>query len=348
MAACLCRIPYSFSFSRVFKAVNPLRMACGGPLDSFNDTSGDSTSENESKDNYREDQRAFFSPSQKEEVLRELRTMSFGGTQFEELSRNAQKKLVNLRIKKKIRKMKKSEDKASRSGPDLVDTGKAQYDTRDEQRSSKKDQKRQQRERMREALVNGVKVAIDCSMSDQMSPKEICKLCRQINHAYGMLMRSEKPFHLYLTGLITNGSIHKECMRQCSGFENYIIDTTESLHYEAFPADSIIYMTPDSPNVLESLDKACVYVVGGLVDESLEQGLTYKNAEKMKLKTARLPVDVYMDKTNPGAHCVMAINQVIGILLDVNAGKEWSDVLTTHLPSRKGFVLKPRYQKPKN
>ena len=302
----------------------------------FFNANGDFSCQSNSKSGcYEQEQRTFFySSERKEEVLSKLRAMSFCGTPFERLSKNSQRRILNFHLKRSLlRRMKNGYDTVILSEKN----GAVWSDKKVEARVFKK---HQQMEKMREALVNGVKVAIDCSMADKMSPKGIHKICRQINLSYRLLTRSEKPFHLHLTGFVKDSSIHKECMRQCSEFENYIIDTTESLHYEAFPADSIIYMTPDSPNVLESLDKACVYVVGGLVDENLEQGLTYKNAEKMKLKTARLPVDVYMDKNIPSAQSVMTINQVIGVLLSVYAGKEWSDVLSCYLPKRKGFVLK--------
>jgi Trm5-related predicted tRNA methylase len=45
---------------------------------------------------------------------------------------------------------------------------------------------------------------------------------------------------------------------------------------EVFPQSSLVYLSPDSPNVLEQLDPTKVYVIGGLVDHNkLKVGKSY-------------------------------------------------------------------------
>ena len=281
------------------------------------------------------DRQTFTSPAVRQRFITELSTQTFGGTPFNDLSKTAQKKLVKIRMKKEAQKIKKQTTKQK--------SQREQHQDNDGERLSKKVIKTQRRERVREALSTGLKVAIDCSMEDAMSPKEICKLCRQIQAAYGSNSRSDNPFHLYLTGLKKDSKTYVECQRQCPGFENYLIDVNELMHHQLFKSDIIVYLTPDSPNLLQTLDPNKVYIIGGLVDENLDTGLTYKSAQELHIETARLPVDLYMNKTNPGAHCVMPINHVMNILLDIHGGHTWPDVFSMYLPQRKGFVLKPDF-----
>ena len=49
-------------------------------------------------------------------------------------------------------------------------------------------------------------------------------------------------------------------------------------HFEQmFNKDDIVYLTPDSDNVLDTLSKEHVYILGGLVDEHILKVLLYNN-----------------------------------------------------------------------
>ncbi len=303
---------------------------------------------------------------ERERMKLRLKDQVFGGVLYEELSKNAQKRILNFKLKQIATKKIKNtlleipmDNNGNGDSSDNSDGGDGSDNSDGGDNSDGSDggdggdggqrikplkrQKELQRIRLREALKDGLRVAIDCSMGDCMSPNEICKLAKHINFVYSSVLAAEKPFHLYLTGLCKDSSIHTEIQRQCFGFDNYILDKTELLHHETFPTDQLIYLTPDSPNILHTIDYNKVYVVGGLVDQSLSKSYTYKNAKRLQLNTARLPVDVYMDKTNPSSHCCLPINQVIDILLDVYNGIDWPTALQKHIAPRKRFVLKPSY-----
>ncbi|KFQ21339.1 tRNA methyltransferase 10 B, partial [Merops nubicus] len=75
------------------------------------------------------------------------------------------------------------------------------------------------------------------------------------------------------------------------------MDTTEESYLDLFPLDAIVYLTPDSENVLEDIDPNKVYVLGGLVDESIHKKLTLQRAREQCLHTVRLPIREYMVKS---------------------------------------------------
>jgi hypothetical protein len=56
---------------------------------------------------------------------------------------------------------------------------------------------------------------------------------------------------------------------------------------------SVIYLTADSPDTLQSVEPGCTYVVGGLVDHKDKPGMSYERARKFGLRTARLPIERY-------------------------------------------------------
>jgi hypothetical protein len=113
---------------------------------------------------------------------------------------------------------------------------------------SKYDLKQIQRKRLSEAMQTGLKVAIDCSFEDTLSPKEICKLSGQVGRLYGSNKKSEKPFHLYLVGLNSSGRLVQECRRRHEGFDSYMIEFSEKLAWDVTEKNNIVFLTPDSNN----------------------------------------------------------------------------------------------------
>ncbi|KFV82332.1 tRNA methyltransferase 10 B, partial [Struthio camelus australis] len=120
------------------------------------------------------------------------------------------------------------------------------------------------------------------------------------------------------------------------------MDTTEESYLDLFPLDMIVYLTPDSENVLEDIDPKKVYILGGLVDESIHKKLTLQRARDQSLQTARLPIREYMVKTinTKNYHSeTLAINQVFDVLSTYYETRSWPAALRAGVSSGKGYVL---------
>ncbi|XP_010113824.1 PREDICTED: tRNA methyltransferase 10 homolog B, partial [Chlamydotis macqueenii] len=171
---------------------------------------------------------------------------------------------------------------------------------------------------------------------------ETSRLASQIRRLYGANRRAEKPFWLCLTDFVVGSLIYEECFRMNDGFSNYLMDTTEESYLDLFPLDAIVYLTPDSENVLEDIDPHKVYVLGGLVDESIHKKVTLQRAQEQSLQTARLPIREYMVKTvnTKNYHSeTLAINQVFDVLSTYYETRSWSAALKAGVSSGKGYVL---------
>ncbi|XP_010724558.1 tRNA methyltransferase 10 homolog B [Meleagris gallopavo] len=120
------------------------------------------------------------------------------------------------------------------------------------------------------------------------------------------------------------------------------MDTTQESYLDLFPLDAIVYLTPDSENVLEDIDPKKVYVLGGLVDESIHKNLTLQRAQEQSLQTARLPIREYMVKSMNTKNYyseTLAINQVFDVLSTYYKTQSWPDALKAGVSSGKGYVL---------
>ena len=51
-------------------------------------------------------------------------------------------------------------------------------------------------------------------------------------------------------------------------------------HLSNFKKSDIVYLTADSPNVLENLDPSKAYVIGGIVDRNRYLNLTFNKAKE--------------------------------------------------------------------
>ncbi|NWX21385.1 TM10B methyltransferase, partial [Aegotheles bennettii] len=120
------------------------------------------------------------------------------------------------------------------------------------------------------------------------------------------------------------------------------MDMTQESYLDLFPLDTIVYLTPDSENVLEDIDPNKVYVLGGLVDESIHKKLTLQRAREQSLHTARLPIREYMVKTSNAKNYhseTLAINQVFDVLLTYYGTRSWPAALSAGVSSGKGYML---------
>ena len=293
-------------------------------------------------------------------VLDKLKTKTFGGVPFPQLSRSSQKKRMKIELKKLLKHSKKSttltqgtddipatqgtDDIPATQGTDDIPATQGTDDIPATQgiQEEQKQQHTRSRDKLKMAIENGIKVAIDCSMLHLMSAKEICMLAKQIMITYSTNNKASKPFHLYLTSLKEGGVLHTECNRVAPQFSEWLLERKEAHYSEIFDHSSIVYLSPDAPDILEEIDKDHTYVLGGLVDEGLVTGYTYNAACKRDLHSARLPIDKYM--TTSPQHCALTINQVLNIMADVYGGVTWPEALMNSVPQRKGYKLKPEYE----
>lgn len=115
----------------------------------------------------------------------------------------------------------------------------------------------------------------------------------QIMYSYAANGKAEVPCRLSLTGCI--GDIRKN-LEKHSGFENWLLHREEKSYIDVFEdrKKDLVYLTADSENVLETLDKSKIYIVGGLVDRNRWKGITAEKAKNQGIATAKLPIGEHM------------------------------------------------------
>eukprot|EP00045_Choanoeca_perplexa_P011221 m.117866 g.117866 ORF g.117866 m.117866 type:complete len:669 (+) comp15554_c0_seq1:170-2176(+) len=222
-----------------------------------------------------------------------------------------------------------------------VASGELAVDRVAEAKRMKRQAKREARERVEAAAKpdsGALRVAVDMSLHEAMSGKEMGKLADQVRRLYGVNSVAKSPAHVYLTGLLPGGPLDRELHRRNSGFDKYVVTRTSQPHHQVFDTNELVFLTPDSPNPLLQLDTSKVYVMGGLVDEHIIKDFTLERAQHVKIATARLPIPE-MSQAEKTYAPVLSINQVFEALLKLQDTKDWHQALAAAVPVRKGFRL---------
>ncbi|XP_054458015.1 tRNA methyltransferase 10 homolog B [Anoplopoma fimbria] len=262
------------------------------------------------------------------------------GREAAPISRNVLRKQRNwerqIAAKKSKRKEEKQRRKLNREQDSAVSADNPQF--------TKRVMKAITKERLAEAQSTGLKLCVDLSMTDSMSDKEVSRLAGQLRRLYGSNKKATRPFHLLLTDLREDSRLYRECLRMNEGFLNYMLDITEESCLDLFTPETVVYLTPDAEEALETVDADKVYVLGGLVDESIQKKLSFSRARELSVHTARLPIDEYMVKKNNGKNFhskILAVNQVFDILLTFCDTGSWTEALQAWFPQGKGYVVAP-------
>lgn len=251
----------------------------------------------------------------------------------ENLSRNAKKKALRIeKIKQKRRenrKLKKEISKHNKKSQEL-----------DPNRNSKKFQKLEAISRLKSALEkdDNLKICIDLQFETLMSEKELTHLARQLSRVYGANKKSENPCKLSLANLDKTSKTFQICCDKNDGFANYILDFQEKPIQEVFheKKSSVIYLTPDSEETLTEISNEKIYVIGGLVDDSVKKHSTLNFAKENGFKTAKLPIEEFCERKKGSFKQILTIDQVFEIILKKHQGLSWSESLKI-LPLKTGF-----------
>lgn len=185
-----------------------------------------------------------------------------------------------------------------------------------------------------QAMRFGQPLVYDMSYEQHMTRREIENTVSQLMEMEGWNRRSVDPFHLHFCNLQPNGAYYKELLKRYGPetWERLFITATAHQHVEMFPQESIVYLTADSPNVLHHFDHSKVYVVGAMVDRSIHSGVSLANAKRLRLATARLPLDEYLDWDSGAKN--LTLDQMIRILTTIKETGSWQKALE-FVPKRK-------------
>ncbi|XP_026060634.1 tRNA methyltransferase 10 homolog C [Carassius auratus] len=200
--------------------------------------------------------------------------------------------------------------------------------------------------RAAQAMRFGQPLVYDMSYEHLMSRREMENTVTQLMESEGWNRRAADPFHLHFCGLQPDGAYLHELRRRYGShtWDRLLITATERTHLEMFPQKDLVYLTADSKQVLQEFDHSKVYILGAMVDRSIHSGVSLANAKRLRLTTARLPLDEHLDWECGAKN--LTLDQMMRILITLKHTGCWKKALE-FVPKRKhaGFtgVTKSRF-----
>merc|ERR1712059_229803 len=198
---------------------------------------------------------------------------------------------------------------------------------------AKGDVRRAQLERLSQSLLTGPKVCIDLQFEELMNDKELNHLANQLKRVYSSNKAAITPFHLHFLSLQKQSRTYSLCVDKNEGFANYLVTLEERGVTEVFDPAEVVYLSPDSDQILDSFDDTKVYVIGGLVGDSVKKNTSSQFSRGNQLRTCRLPIAEHMVRNEAGTYKqILTINQVFDILLNFHQTNDWQTALGADVP----------------
>lgn len=195
----------------------------------------------------------------------------------------------------------------------------------------------------------GFGLVLDCSYDDYMQEKEVVSLSGQITRSYSTNRLAPNRAQLTVSGLdkrlkerfnsrISDHTLWKKEWITFSEdslesvLKNWQWDANQSDVGVASDFSNVCYLSADTDEILSELKPGDVYVIGGIVDKGRHKNLCKGTAEKLGIKTARLPIEEYITLSG---RKVLTTAHVVELLLKWNEFKNWKDAFEAVLPQRK-------------
>jgi len=264
------------------------------------------------------------------------------------LSKNARKRLAKtekFREKKRLKKeaKKKAKAEARKAAPIPTTTTSVRPTDGIDHKARRAKEKAERIHTFLTAAAAAPQVIIDLDFEEQMNEKEKKSMVQQLMYCYGMNKRATHPLGMHFAGL--RGET-EEMLDNIGGFRQWLGVTVSSTPYEqddTFDKKSLVYLTADSNNVLESFDSNKKYIIGGIVDRNRLKNATYLKAQQQQIETAQLPIQKYCKLSTSK---VLTINHVFDIMLQRLATGSWRDAFLKGIPSRKDLQLREEFVAP--
>lgn len=157
-----------------------------------------------------------------------------------------------------------------------------------------------------------------------MSHQETKSAGRQLHYCFSKNRRHKNPFDIHLCNVNMNGQTLKWLQKHIPNIleKKHLMGIHEKCFTELFPAERLVYLSPDSENELTEYNADDIFIVGAIVDTGCCQPLSLARAKSLGVRHVRLPLDIYV-RMAPGAKKRFTLDTMTKILLEWKESRNW-------------------------
>lgn len=184
------------------------------------------------------------------------------------------------------------------------------------------------------AALFGQIVVFDLDYESIMRKRELINAADQLQEVYGANKVHPDPFNIVFCNLKPDSEYKTRLLRSLPHLEQptCLLTSTEKSYLDIYPRNRLVYLTPDAKAPLK-YDHDDIYIIGGIVDKTIQKPVSLARAKREGLRMARLPLDEYLP-WGSSASKSLPLNVVINILLEMKATGDWSKAFR-FVPTRK-------------
>ena len=183
----------------------------------------------------------------------------------------------------------------------------------------------------------GPRIVIDMRYDELMKDAEISSMGDQLRSCYAAARTSEQNVRMMILGPGERTVPKAYKTQELASWKRVVIDARPFEDYFAAQGEDerpkeVIYLTADSDNVIDAFENDTAYVIGGLVDRNRHKGIALETAQRVGVKTARLPLDDYVTHMTTR---VLTVNHVFELICARQNNQSWTAAFAAILPERK-------------
>lgn len=195
------------------------------------------------------------------------------------------------------------------------------------------DIKKLYKRRAASSLLFGQNIVIDLDYDDYMAKWEAKNCVYQLCQVLKSNVTHLDPFSIYFCNADrSKATVHYLEQSLTDLWSDSLITCSSSSYLDIFPKEKLVYLSPHSPEVMESYDHDAIYIIGGFVDKRIQKPLSYEKTQREGIRSCRLPLDEEV-RWKCGSKS-LTLDQMVNILLEMKISNDWKRALQ-FLPSRK-------------
>lgn len=222
----------------------------------------------------------------------DLDDLFMGGKEIKHAEERAKLKEKHRAIKEEARDRKRAEKKKRYRQAVNARKQEELKKMNEEEKEARRQKELLTLERLTKGKFEGRKLVIDLDYKANLAERQLKSLALQISRSVSCL----KNFGILVSINLTSVSEELDSILKSMGSHKWACQ----MHKEDFNSvfskrekGKLIYLSPDSQNVLKGFDEEDVLVIGGIIDTTVEPGLSLNKAEQMGIESAQLPLEEF-------------------------------------------------------
>lgn len=183
------------------------------------------------------------------------------------------------------------------------------------------------------AASEGIPLIFDLSYLNIMTSVEIGSLQSQISASVGFLRQQNPQFFSLICSNVTT-ELNEKISRR--GSKKWFLQVFEQdlRDLPCVQNKQIIYLSPEGNEPLLEVDKNAAYVIGGLVDRTIQSSRSFQRGQELGVKVLRLPIHEHGSKVIKPERRVFNINTIVEFLHYLASGKSCEEAFVLSIPKR--------------